>query len=181
MPIYTIGYGNRKTEEFLRLLLKYNIKYLIDVRSHPISKFNPEFSRSSLNNTLAENGIKYVFMGDSIGGRPIDISCYDIKGKVDYNIVAEKDFFKKGIERLRTAYKKDIPVVIMCSEANPCDCHRSKLIGKVLSREKILLQHIDENGLIQDQVKVMNKLNKGFSDTDLFGSLNNSTSRKSYL
>lgn len=179
--IYTIGHGNRKSEDFLTLLKHYEIQYLIDVRSQPYSKFNPQYNQNELKFFLERNNIKYIFMGDSIGGRPDDKSCYDFEGKVDYEIVKTKDFFKNGIERLKTAYEKDFNVVIMCSESKPCECHRSKLIGKVLNTDKIILKHIDEKDRIKSQNAVISELNKGFSEIDLFGNQINSTSRKAYL
>lgn len=180
-PLYTIGHGNRKSEDFLALLKEFGIEYLIDVRSQPYSKFNPQYNQNDLKFLLERNGIKYVFMGDNIGGRPKDTSCYDSEGKVDYEVVKTKDFFLNGIERLKTAYNKDINVVIMCSESKPCECHRSKLIGKVLNTDNIILKHIDENGKIKDQATVINELNKGLSAIDLFGNPINATSRKAYL
>lgn len=181
LPLYTIGHGNRKPNEFLTLLKNFGIEYLIDVRSQPYSKFNPQFNQHDLKFFLERNGIKYVFMGDSIGGRPKDTSCYDDEGKVDYEIVKTKDFFIQGIDRLKTAYNKDINVVIMCSESKPCECHRSKLIGRVLSLENIVLKHIDEKGKLKDQTSVINELNKGLGEFDLFGNPINATSRKAYL
>jgi uncharacterized protein (DUF488 family) len=180
-PIYTIGHGTRKSNDFLQLLKKFGIEYLIDVRSQPYSKFNPQFNQVELKLLLESNGIKYVFMGDNIGGRPKDLSCYNDEGKVDYEVVMTKEFFKKGIDRLRTAYHKDIKVVIMCSESKPCDCHRSKLIGESLYNENIVLEHIDENGKIKDQFAVMNELTRGFASVDMFGNSSIVTSRKAYL
>lgn len=180
-PLYTIGHGNRKMDEFLDLLKDFGIAYLIDVRSQPYSKFNPHFNQSDLKFFLENNGIKYVFMGDSIGGRPKDLTCYDEDGKVDYEKVKTKDFFMDGIERLKTAYQKDINVVIMCSERKPCECHRSKLIGRVLNIENIPIKHIDEKGKLKDQITVINELNKGYAEIDLFGSPINVTSRKAYV
>jgi uncharacterized protein (DUF488 family) len=180
-PLYTIGHGNRKPEEFLALLKDFGIEYLIDVRSQPYSKFNPQFNQKDLKFFLERNGIKYVFMGDTIGGRPKDTSCYDNEGRVDYEALKTKEFFLKGIERLKTAYNKDINVVIMCSESKPCECHRSKLIGKVLFTDNIIIKHIDEKGKLKDQSTVINELNKGLSEYDLFGNPTNATSRKVYL
>jgi uncharacterized protein (DUF488 family) len=179
--LYTIGHGSRKQADFLALLKDFGIQYLVDVRSQPFSKFNPHFNQNELKFFLEKNGIKYVFMGDTLGGRPKDSSCYDSEGKVDYEAVKTKDFFLQGIERLKIAYSKDINVVIMCSESKPCECHRSKLIGKVLNIENIVLKHIDEKGKIKDQSVVINELNKGLSDLDLFGNSINSTSRNIYL
>lgn len=180
-PLYTIGHGSRKSEDFLALLKDFSIEYLIDVRSQPYSKFNPHFNQNELKFFLERNRIRYVFMGDTIGGRPKDTTCYDDEGKVDYEVVKTKDFFINGIERLKTAYNKDINVAIMCSESKPCECHRSKLIGKVLLTDNIVLKHIDEKGKLKDQASVINELNKGLSEIDLFGNIINTTSRKAYL
>ena len=98
-----------------------------------------------------------------------------------YEVVKTKDFFKQGVERLKTAYNNDVNVAIMCSESNPCECHRSKLIGRVLNFENIILQHIDENEKLKDQITVINELNKGLAEIDLFGNPINITSRKAYL
>jgi uncharacterized protein (DUF488 family) len=180
-PLYTIGHGNRKPEDLLALLKEFGIEYLIDVRSQPYSKFNPKFNQNELKYFLEMNGIKYVFMGEAIGGRPKDTTCYDTEGKVNYEVVKTKDFFLNGIDRLKTAYNKNISVVIMCSESKPCECHRSKLIGKVLSLENIVLKHIDEKGKLKNQSTVINEVNKGLSEYDLFGNPINATSRKAYL
>jgi uncharacterized protein (DUF488 family) len=180
-PLYTIGHGNRKVEDFLSILNDFKINYLIDVRSTPYSKFNTQYNQNELKSFLERNGIKYVFMGDTIGGRPKDISCYDEEGKVDYEAVKQKDFFLEGIKRLKTAYDKDLNLVLMCSESKPCECHRSKLIGRVLDLDKIVLKHIDEKGRLKDQTTVINELNKGRSDINLFDEQINSTSRKTYL
>lgn len=180
-PLYTIGHGNRQPEDFLLLLKSFGIKYLIDVRSQPYSKFNPSFNTKDLKHFLEQNGIRYVFMGDSIGGRPADRSCYDKEGKVNYEEVKTKAFFLEGIERLKAAYQKELNLAIMCSESKPGECHRTKLIGRVLNSENIMLQHIDEHGKLKDQATVINELNKGLSDIDLFGNSINVTSRKPYL
>lgn len=179
--LYTIGHGNRTPEELLVLLRRFDIKFLIDVRSQPYSKFNPQFNQNDIKVFLENNGIRYVFMGDTLGGRPKDISCYDDDGKVNYEIIKNKDFFLNGISRLRTAHAKNIKSVIMCSESKPIECHRSKLIGRALSLESIFLKHIDERGIVKDQITVINELNKGKSDFDLFQNQVNTTSRKSYI
>ena len=108
-------------------------------------------------------------MGDLLGGRPKDVSCYSSEGRIDYNAVKTKDFFKRGISRLKTAYSKDVPVALMCSERNPCQCHRTRLIGSVLDQDKILLKHIDEEGKLKDHATVVHEINRGLPDVDLFG------------
>jgi uncharacterized protein (DUF488 family) len=151
MPIFTIGHGTRPINELLGLLKKYDIDHLADVRSQPYSKFNPQYNRESLHRSLNQADIKYIYLGDTLGGRPQDPSCHDTTGRIDYNLVRQKDFFKKGIERLRSAHHKAIKVALLCSERKPELCHRSKLIGRTLSEENIPVQHIDEYGELKTQ------------------------------
>ncbi|HPF00811.1 MAG TPA: DUF488 domain-containing protein [Bacteroidales bacterium] len=179
-PLYTIGHGHRKQEEFLELLRKFEILYLIDVRSQPYSKFNPGFNQSEIKIFLENNSVKYVYMGDTLGGMPKDISCYTIRGNVDYEILKTKEYFLNGIERLKTAYNQNLKIAIMCSESKPTECHRTKLIGRVLSEQDISVVHIDEKGNLKDQITVINELNKGCAEIDLFGEKKNTASRKTH-
>ncbi len=153
IPIYTIGYGNRSMQEFIKLLKQHNISYLIDVRSSPYSRFNPDFSKEALEKFLRQSGVRYVFMGDTLGGRPNDSTCY-VDGKVDYAQVRKKPFFQQGIERIRTAWDKQLRVALMCSEAKPYKCHRGKLIGNTLSDKGITVAHIDEKGDLMEQREI---------------------------
>ncbi len=177
--IYSIGHGNKKFEDFLKELNSFNVKYLIDVRTSPYSKYNPQYNRELLKNQLEAVNITYVYMGDNLGGLPADRSCY-IEGKVNYDLIKEKDFFKQGLERLIKAYEKDINVAIMCSETKPEECHRSKLIGQELLKKNIVIQHIIGVLKSKDQQTVMNELTKGKGTIDLFGNETSFTSRKTY-
>jgi uncharacterized protein (DUF488 family) len=168
-PLYTIGHGSREADNFLTLLQTYGIEYLIDVRSQPFSRFHPQFSQRTLKLFLEDNGIRYVFMGDELGGRPKDASCYDSEGRIDYEMVKTKEYFKKGIDRLKTAYEKDLNVTIMCSERNPAHCHRTKLIAEVLVADNITVKHIDETGKIKEHAAVIKEIKKGPATGDLFG------------
>lgn len=160
-PVYTIGYGARDAEAFVAALQQYGIAYLIDVRSKPYSRFKPDFSKERLEELLRAAGIRYVFMGDSLGGRPDDPSCYDADGKVDYARVAERPFFQSGLDRLAKAHSQGLPVSLMCSEGKPESCHRTKLIGKALVRRNIPVAHIDENDELISQGEVLLRLTGG--------------------
>lgn len=155
--ILTIGYGNRSISEFIEILSLWKIKFLVDLRSKPYSKFKPEFNKRELEKYLQENKIRYVFMGDSIGGLPDDRSCYT-DDRVDYDKVKTKEFYQNGIDRLIKAYSDNLSVAIMCSEAKPENCHRSKLIGESLIEKSIIVKHIDENGEIISQDEVIRKV-----------------------
>ena len=140
--LYSIGHGNKKIEDFISELKLHNISYLLDVRSKPYSKWNPQFNQEALKLELKNNGITYVFFGDTLGGLPKDRTCYDHNGKVVYNLIKDKQFFKDGLNRLITANNKKIPLAIMCSETKPEECHRSKLIGEELFKKDICINHI---------------------------------------
>ncbi len=169
IPIYTIGYGNRPMKKFIELLKQYNISYLIDIRSRPYSRFNPDFSKEALEKHLRQFGIRYVFMGDTLGGRPDDGSCYE-DGRVDYAKIHEKPFFQQGITRIQTAWEKQLYVALMCSEAKPHECHRGKLVGNTLLEHNIAVAHIDERGKIKEQPEINRLLTDGQSEQQpLFG------------
>ena len=158
--IYTIGYGKREVDEFIAVLESHSVNFLVDVRSAPFSKFKPAFSRDALDTALRTRGIRYVFMGDLLGGRPAERDCY-IDGKVDYERLKATDSFRRGIARLRSAWEQSLRVCLMCSEGRPEDCHRSKLIGEVLEAEALGIRHIDADGNLKTQAAVIQALKRG--------------------
>jgi uncharacterized protein (DUF488 family) len=177
-PIYTIGYGARELEELLDVLRDNEIHYLLDVRSSPYSSYKPQFSKNALQAFLESNGIRYLFIGDLLGGQPDDPACYT-SGKVDYDKVAEQPFYRSGIERLQDASRQGQRVVLMCSEGKPENCHRSKLIGQTLTREGVEVLHIDEQNQVISQMDVLLRLTGG--QPSLFGDdFFSFTSRKRY-
>lgn len=175
-PIYTIGYGSRSMEDFVRVLKAHGIEYLIDIRSAPYSRFKPEFSKNELEASLRGHGIRYIYLGNKLGGRPEDRDCYE-DDKVVYARVKEKTFYREGIARVQSAFGKHLRIVLMCSEGKPAECHRSKLIGGSLAELGIPVAHIDERDALRSQEDVLCELTDGqlslFGDPDF-------TSRKRY-
>jgi uncharacterized protein (DUF488 family) len=153
-----------------------DVQFLIDVRSIPHSRYQPSFSKDALQTSVLEYGVKYVFMGDDLGGRPSDRDCY-VAGKVDYARVRQRDFFRRGIGRLISAVEQGYRVCLMCSESLPCECHRSKLIGSALLEHGVQSLHLLSDGSVQTQEEVISKLVG--SQPDLFGQT--FTSRKTYI
>ena len=170
VTIYTIGYGNRSVDEFIDVLQAHEIAYLIDVRSAPYSRYKPEFSREPLEAELQRHGIRYVFMGDTLGGRPDDEDCYDVNGKVDYAKMKVTERYLSGIQRLQTAFAQQQRVVLMCSEGKPENCHRSKLIGETLEEQNIRVIHIDESDELQSHDEFIKQLT-GEQTTEQSGQL----------
>ena len=175
-PVFTIGYGARSLEELIAVLQEHRIAYLVDVRSAPYSRYKPDFSHDALEAALKRCGIRYVFMGNLLGGQPNEPDCY-VNGKVDYELVKAKPFFQEGIERLLQASTLQQRFVLMCSEGKPELCHRSKLIGEVLEDLGIPVAHIDENDELISQEGVIHRITGG--QLSLFGN-HTFTSRKRY-
>ena len=174
--LHTIGYGARTLDQLVAALKAHHIEYLLDVRSSPYSKFKPEFAREALEAALKNQGLRYVFMGDTLGGQPRDPDCYT-DGKVDYEKVRRQPSFQSGLERLRKAHERRLRAALMCSEGRPEQCHRSKMIGEALAATGIPVSHIDEDGQLLTQAQVMDRLTGG--QFDLFGGPA-LTSRKRY-
>lgn len=126
----TVGYGSRKLQDFITTLLNHRVDMIVDVRSSPKSSFK-DYDSYELEKTLAQNGIKYKWMGGSLGGR-YDEECLCMEdGTVDYTAVSKTSKFKKGIKELEALIKTN-NVCIMCSEQDPLRCHRFMLVSRQL-------------------------------------------------
>ena len=160
--LYSIGHGQKTLEEFYEELTSFNIQYVIDVRSSPYSKWAPQYNQREIAQYLRNNNIVYAYMGNIIGGRPINDLCYDLEGHFDYEKMAQESSFKKGLNRLVNANEKQFNVAVMCSESDPALCHRSKLIGRELYENyHINMKHIVSAGKFVDEIHVIMELTKG--------------------
>jgi uncharacterized protein (DUF488 family) len=154
--IYTIGHSTHSSEYFVQLLKKHSITAVCDVRSKPYSRMNPQFNRESLKETLASSGIKYVFLGEELGARTEDRSCY-CNGKVQYELLAKTELFKKGIDRVKKG-ADEYRVALMCAEKEPLDCHRTILVSRILSEDGIPIRHILGNGTLEEHSRALKRL-----------------------
>jgi uncharacterized protein (DUF488 family) len=118
--LHTIGYGNGSVAELIRRLGDAGITHVADVRSKPSSPGRPDFNRYELSQALVAAGLTYVFLGAELGGRPDDPMCY-VDGHADYRVIARKDFFRKGIDRLVAGVARGYRIAVLCSEARPRD------------------------------------------------------------
>ncbi|MBB5842099.1 uncharacterized protein (DUF488 family) [Conyzicola lurida] len=152
----------------MSLLLANDVTAVADVRSVPASQFTPQFNREALKRKLRENGIKYVFLGDELGARSRDPSCY-VDGRVQYDRLAGTDLFRNGIKRLRVGAATE-SIAIMCAEQEPLDCHRTILVSRVLQNEGIHVTHIHADGRLETHNEAMERLMKSFGlgEADLF-------------
>ena len=95
--IYTIGHSNMTQKSFVDILKSFKIDIVVDVRSSPYSKFVSHFNREDIKRSLIENGMRYIFLGDYIGGKPRDKKYYE-NGKVNYMRVAQGDRYSEGAD-----------------------------------------------------------------------------------
>ena len=144
--IFTIGYGNRSINTFTNLLTQYGIATLIDVRSNPRSRFNPNYNMKSLKTILQSIGIEYLYMGEILGRKPRDEKLYK-NGKLDYEAVNSLSTYKAALHQL-IELAENRSICLCCCELNPNICHRKTLIGDSLSKSSIIINHINERGLI---------------------------------
>ncbi|MDO5510746.1 MAG: DUF488 domain-containing protein [Weeksellaceae bacterium] len=166
--LFTIGHGIRPAQDFLQLLQDNGINCLVDVRTKPFSRWHPQYNQKALKNFLESNNITYIFLGDSLGGRPADASFYTTNGKVDYNKLSQATFFIDGITQLVDEIIPEYNAAIMCSESKPADCHRTHLVAKALDPDKIEVQHINEKGNLLTQNKVLKPARQKDAQLKLF-------------
>jgi uncharacterized protein (DUF488 family) len=138
--IYTIGHSNMTQKSFVDILTSFKIDIVVDVRSSPYSKFVSHFNREDIKRSLIENGMRYIFLGDYIGGKPRDKKYYE-NGKVNYMRVAQGDRYSEGINRI-IELNNENNIVLMCSEEDPYNCHRHNLITQTLVKKGLEVTHI---------------------------------------
>ena len=157
-PVLTVGYGGRELFELLDLLVRHDVEYVVDVRSYPSSRYKPQFSRAPLSKELASKGVRYVFMGLELGGRPDDPSCYDADGHVDYEQCRERPVFVRAVERLVSGWRDGHRIAVLCSEGKPEECHRTKLVAEALIEQGVDVEHIDVDDELVSHAEVMSRI-----------------------
>jgi uncharacterized protein (DUF488 family) len=126
------------------MLKARDIRRVVDVRTIPRSRHNPQFNRTTLPRSLAPAGIAYTHMA-GLGGlrRPLKDSPNDAWQNASFRAFADhmlSEEFKEGLDAL-IALARDERVVLMCAEALPWRCHRS-LIADALHLRGIEVRHI---------------------------------------
>jgi len=144
MIILTVGHSTRTLAEFIAMLRAHAVTAVVDVRTVPRSRHNPQFNKDSLSDSLSKAGLGYIHMpglgglrhakSDSPNGGWRNAS---FRGYADYMQTPE---FEESLDRLIELAKKD-RIAIMCAEAVPWRCHRS-LIGDALTVRGIRTEDI---------------------------------------
>lgn len=145
LEILTVGHSNHSVEHFQGLLEANDVEVLVDIRSWPHSRYVGWADADTLPDVARSVGVKYLFLGAELGGRPEGPELYDAEGHVLYGKVAETSPFREGIDRLCRGAER-CRLAIMCSEEDPTHCHRRLLVSKVLLEKGIAIAHIRGTG-----------------------------------
>ena len=150
VTVYTVGHGDHTTAAFLLLLQQHEIALVVDVRSQPYSQWVPQYNRENLARDFEAAGIRYVFLGDSLGGRPKDRKLYDPGQEYpNYERLASSTGYLAGIEQL-LQLAATARAAILCSEGDYHHCHRGKLITPTLLARGAHVLHIAPDGALVD-------------------------------
>jgi uncharacterized protein (DUF488 family) len=142
--LMTIGHSTRSIEEFVNLLNSNGVHLLVDVRTIPRSRHNPQFNRDSLPKSLEASGIAYTHLKDLGGLRKPKRDSMNtgwrnssFRGFADYMQTAE---FEAALKKL-LQLAETRTCAIMCAEAVPWRCHRSLIADALLARH-VSVEHI---------------------------------------
>ena len=136
--IFTVGHSTRPVADFIALLDAHGVRLLVDVRTIPRSRHNPQFNQDALRESLRKAHIGYRHMKglgglrharkDSVNGAWRNAS---FRGYADYMQTEE---FAENLERLEEL-AAERPAAVMCAEAVPWRCHRSLIADALLVRK----------------------------------------------
>jgi uncharacterized protein (DUF488 family) len=175
----TIGHSNHPIETFLDILYHHHINCIIDLRSAPYSRHNPQFNRETLKTDLEINEIEYIFMGDRLGARHEDKNLIFDNGKVNFDKVKDLPSFIEGIENLINKTNTGLNISLMCAEKDPFNCHRFVLVSRALAGKKIAIEHIlsDKSTVSQEKLeeRLLNKYTDKSQQMSLFEPLKSRT------
>src|SRR3984957_13515028 len=137
LTVFTIGHSTHPIGEFIELLKTNGVRQVIDIRTIPKSRHNPQFNSDSLDASLGAAGIEYVHLKE-LGGlrhaKPDSVNMgwrnASFRGYADYMQTPE---FAAGLDRTIALAKKKA-TALMCAEAVPWRCHRSLVSDALLIR-----------------------------------------------
>jgi uncharacterized protein (DUF488 family) len=153
--IYTIGHSTRPFDKFLEILKTFRIEKVVDVRTIPKSRHNPQFNLDDLKGRLEAHGIAYIHMTGLGGLRQTTIDSINtgwknlsFRGYADYMQTLD---FENSLEQLITIAKEKV-IAIMCAEALPWRCHRS------LISDALLVRNFKVEDIMSDRASTQHKL-----------------------
>lgn len=128
--MYSLGHSTRTLDELVELLSSEGVEVLCDIRHFPGSRRNPQFNRDALARDLPEQGIAYLWLGETLGGFR----------KGGYEAWMETEEFARGIAELEDV-AAERTAAFMCAEAVPWKCHR-RFVARALARRGHATAHL---------------------------------------
>jgi len=128
--VWTCGHSNRSVDEFAALVVGAEVETIVDVRSFPWSRYNPQFNRDDLAGSLAVAGVAYEHRGKNLGGKAEN---------VDY-----AEAIRELVERAEAGER----LAVMCSEGSSARCHRGSMLTPSLLQAGADVAHIEWSGKI---------------------------------
>jgi uncharacterized protein (DUF488 family) len=166
-PIFSIGHSHYPLTRVLEMLAGADVTAVADIRSHPVSRWAPQFNKETLMRALEGSGLSYLFMGRELGGRP-KAAALLTGGKPDYAKMARDPAFHEGIARLLEESARH-RVALICAERDPIHCHRFLLVARHLVGRGVAVSHILANGEIEAHSATEQRLTGLNPQADLFG------------
>lgn len=159
--LYTIGYANKKINEFIDVLKQHNIEFIIDVRSSPFSKMFPEYNKNTLRDILNNHKIKYSHMPEYFGAQRTEDELYtsflnfDLQkyNTVDFEKVYNSNPFQQGVNRLKEGLNNNHNICLLCSEKYPYDCHRNVMVASYFNN----IHNFDVCNIVDKEITLSQK------------------------
>jgi uncharacterized protein (DUF488 family) len=169
--IFTVGHSTHSLEVFASLLRLHGIEAIADVRSSPYSKRLPQFSREQLFESLCAIKVRYVYLGELLGARRSEASCF-VGDQANYSKISQLPNFIDGLDRLEAGARK-MRIALMCAEKDPLTCHRTILVSRHLQLRGLDIFHVLDNGELEPHPDAEHRLmlEEGFTpgQLDMFG------------
>ena len=171
--VLTIGHADHETEFFVEGLLKpAGVACVIDARTRPISRKQPQFNRKAIADILQAAGIAYEYQGYLLGEKPGERNLYSAAGIPDFPRMAKTPAFRKGMEIILEKAAVHT-LAIMCAPRDPAECHRGLHLAQELARHGVQTAHIlpgRGNPLKhEDLLKSLTRTHKTASQEDAVG------------
>lgn len=144
--LYTVGHGNRTTEELVAVLRSVGVRRLVDVRRFPGSRRNPHLAEAALRRSLPDLGVAYEWWGEALGGRRRRAegvsrhTAWRDAAFAGYADHTDTPAFREAADRL-AATATEMPTAIMCAEVAWWRCHR-RLIADALALRGVTVVHL---------------------------------------
>ena len=168
-PVLTVGHSNLEIGGFLELLTAHSVHEVVDVRSQPYSRYVPHFNREQLQRALDAVGISYSFSGREFGARSPDREAYDDDGRVRYSALRSTHGFERRMLEVIETSRDGRRQALLCTEADPADCHRAVLVAHALYEAGAPVEHIHTDGTVESHTGFLDRISGPpdlFSDDD---------------